>query len=386
MLITALLLCLPTAALGVAAGWALAQHHATAAYAGARVLTAPVAEALARLEAQVARGHETDAATRLQLGDVAAAAATLQRETSALATALARPQVRGAWGELHLRRAVELAGLVERCDFASQVTVTRADGSVQRPDLVVSLPGGGRIAVDAKAPMTAFLAAAGTPDEARAGALLGEHAAALRAHVRSLAAKSYTEAVGPGPGFVVLFVPAESFLGPALERDPALLDDAAARGVLLATPVTLIALLRTVALAWHQHAFAEDAQEVLAAGRELHGRLATLGAHLDGLGRALTKAVVAFNGAAGSLERSVLPQARRFHRLQVAAVELSPPDPVEELPRSFTSTELAALGEPPDPVAEHLREVAARAAAGADPGAERGADGTRRAPTGGSAA
>src|SRR3954447_1251952 len=211
-----------------------------------------------------------------QVAEVRHSTDALRRETGALSTALRRPQVRGRWGELHLRRAVEIAGLVSRCDFDEQVTVRDGDQAGLRPDLVVHLAGGKSVVVDSKVPLDGFLDATGCDDDDERAAHLSRHARQLRAHVDALAGKAYWRALGAGPEFVVLFLPGESFLSAALESDERLIDYAADRKVVLATPTTLIALLRTVAHAWTQEALAERARDIHRLGRELHDRLATM--------------------------------------------------------------------------------------------------------------
>ena len=275
-----------------------------------------------------------------QVAEVRRSTDALRRETGALSTALRRPQVRGRWGELHLRRAVELAGLVSRCDFDEQVTVRDDDEAALRPDLVVHLAGGKRVVVDAKVPLDAFLDATETDDEDERAAHLARHARQLRAHVETLAGKTYWRAVEGSPEFVVLFVPGESFLSAALESDNRLIEHAAERRVVLATPTTLIALLRTVAHAWTQEALADRAQDIHRLGRELHDRLATMGAHVDKVGRALGAAVTAYNQAVGSLESRVFVSARRLKELQVTDQDLPAPRQVETAPRIPSMLEL----------------------------------------------
>ncbi|GAB2876152.1 DNA recombination protein RmuC [Nocardioides pacificus] len=261
----------------------------------------------------------------------------LRRETHALSTALRKPQVRGQWGELHLRRAVELAGLVDRCDFSEQVVL---DGGPLRPDLVVRLAGDKCVVVDAKVPLDAFLDAAECEDDDERDAHLRRHARQLRTHVDQLSAKRYWRALDESPEFVVLFVPAESFLSAALETDRDLLEHAAARQVVLATPTTLIALLRTVAHGWRHETLAEQAREIHRLGRELHERIGTVGGHLDQVGRSLGAAVKSYNHAVGSLESRVLVTARRFQDLAVTDADLPSPRQVEATTRSLGAVEL----------------------------------------------
>lgn len=269
-----------------------------------------------------------------QVDDMRHATDSLRRETQSLATALRRPQVRGRWGELHLRRAVELAGMVDHVDFTEQV---RLEDGALRPDLVVRLAGGRQVVVDAKVPLDAFLdACAATDDDERARGLR-RHVAQLRTHIDQLSAKRYWRALPQTPEFVVLFVPAEAFLSAALETQPDLLDHAAARQVVLATPTTLIALLRTVAHGWTHEALADRAQEIHQLGRELHERLATLSAHLDQVGRSLNAAVGHYNQAVGSFESRVLVSARRFAELGGAGEELPGPRQVESRSRAVSA-------------------------------------------------
>lgn len=287
---------------------------------------------------------------RQQVDDVRHSTDSLRRETTALSTALRKPQVRGRWGELHLRKAVEIAGLVSRCDFAEQVSVRNDDGLL-RPDLVVHLAGGKSVVVDAKVPLDAFLDATGADSDEERDAHLSRHARQLRQHVDTLGAKAYWRALSATPEFVVLFVPGESFLSAALESEPGLLEYSAGRQVLLATPTTLIALLRTVAYAWTQEALADKARDIHELGRELHDRIGTMGSHLDKLGRSLTAAVGSYNKAVGSLETRVLVSARKFRDLEVTDADLVTPAPVTEAARPMTAAELM------DTVAEERREL-----------------------------
>ncbi|MFL6024309.1 MAG: DNA recombination protein RmuC [Marmoricola sp.] len=274
-----------------------------------------------------------------QVDEVRHSTDTLRRETSALATALRKPQVRGQWGELHLRRAVELAGMVEHCDFDQQVHLV-GDQGVQRPDVVVHLAGGKSVIVDAKVPLAAYLDALACEDPEEQQSRLAQHARQLRAHVDQLSAKAYWRALPRTPEFVVLFVPAESFLSAALEAEPELLEYAAARNVVLATPTTLIALLRTVAHGWTTETLAERTREIHQLGRELYSRLGTVGQHLDKLGRSLRSSVESYNSAVGSIESRVLVTARHFRDVADLDEPLPSPRPVEDAPRPLSAVEL----------------------------------------------
>jgi len=307
---------------------------------------APVRESLDRFDLRLRELESSGVAwqTRLQaqVESVRLTGEALRRETHGLATALRRPQVRGQWGEMHLRRAVELAGMVERCDFTLQTSV-RGDEGLLRPDLLVRLAGGRHVVVDAKVPLDAFLQATGADadgDDAAAVHHLRRHAAQVRSHVDALAAKAYWRQFAPAPEFVVMFVPGEAFLSHALEADPTLLEYAASRQVIPATPTTLIALLRTVSYAWSQETLAEGAREVQQVGRELYDRLAGMGRHLDKLGRSLTGAVGAYNETVGSLESRVLVSARRMRDLEVGSDDPVAPAPVEEAVRPLGAPEL----------------------------------------------
>jgi DNA recombination protein RmuC len=243
----------------------------------------------------------------------------LRTETAQLVTALRAPQVRGRWGELQLERAVEIAGLVEHVDYLVQPTSpgTPANEGALRPDLVVNLVDGKRIVVDSKVAFAGYLEALEARDEFTRAARLKAHARQLRRHVEDLGAKAYWNRFSPSPEFVVCFVPADAFLDAALREDPALLEHAFARNVILATPTTLVALLRTVGYTWRQQALARNTADVNQLGRELYQRLAGMGAHLDKLGRSLNAAVGSFNSTVGALEGRVLVSARRLADLSV---------------------------------------------------------------------
>jgi DNA recombination protein RmuC len=274
-----------------------------------------------------------------QVDEVRHSTDTLRRETTALATALRKPHVRGQWGELHLRRAVELAGMVEHCDFSEQVHLPGRDGAL-RPDLVVRLAGGKTVVVDAKVPLAAYLDALAADDPDEHAAHVARHARQLRTHVDQLASKAYWRALEESPEFVVMFLPAESFLSAALEAEPGLLEYAATHHVVLSTPTTLIALLRTIAYGWTTETLAERTREIHELGRELYGRLGVVGRHLDKLGRSLKGSVDAYNATVGSLETRVFVTARHFADVADLDAPLPGPRPVEDAPRALTAAEL----------------------------------------------
>jgi DNA recombination protein RmuC len=308
----------------------------------------PMAAALQRVEGQLRDVEKERQAAyvglREQVTAMRASSEQLQYETKALVNALRAPQVRGRWGELQLERVVQLAGMVEHCDFSTQVCGTGEDGGV-RPDMVVHLAGGKSVVVDAKVPFAAYLEAVESRDPDTHAERLAAHARQLRAHVDALAAKAYWAAFEPAPEFVVLFVPGDPFLEAALQADPMLLEYAFGRNVVIATPTTLIALLRTVAYGWRQEALARNAAQVHQLGKELHARLATMGTHVARLGRSLDGAVDSYNKTVSSLEARVLVTARRLTELKVADDELAPPAPVERSPRRVSAPELVASAE-----------------------------------------
>ncbi|MEV5752450.1 DNA recombination protein RmuC [Actinoallomurus sp. NPDC052308] len=267
-----------------------------------------------------------------------------REQTRSLVEALRRPQVRGAWGEMHLRRSVELAGMQEHCDFDTQVTVDGDDGQL-RPDMVVHLTDGKHVVVDAKVSLAAFLAATEATDDAERERCWMEHAKQLRKHVDLLAGKEYFRRIAGSPDFVVMYLPGESLLQPALERDPQLLEYAVGKRVLIAGPTNLIMMLRTVAFAWTQAALQDNLRQVYELGRELYERLATMGGHLSALGGSLDRSVSAYNKAIGSLESRVLVTARRFQALKVVEGELKSPKSVEQSVRPMGGAELLASAE-----------------------------------------
>jgi DNA recombination protein RmuC len=322
----------------------------SAARAEAAALSAgllPLQEALNRVESQV-HTLERDrvgqyARLSEQLASLTSSGEALRAQTAALAAALRSPTARGAWGEVQLRRVVEHAGMLARVDFTPQATARTPDGVGVRPDLVVHLPGGKHLVIDAKAPLAAFLEASeSASDDARQRAASLAHAKALRSHVDLLAAKEYWTAFQPSPEIVVCFVPGEAFLAAACAADPSLLEHAMSRRVVLATPTTLLALLRTIALTWQSEALSGAARQLFDLGRELYARLGTLGEHTGRLGRSLQRAVEDYNGLVGTLERRVLVSARRMRDLDVTDLDLPQPEPIESGPRPLTAEELIA--------------------------------------------
>jgi DNA recombination protein RmuC len=274
----------------------------------------------------------------------------LQKETRNLVTALRSPQTRGRWGEMTLRNAVEAAGMIEHCDFEEQKSQATPDGVV-RPDMVVRLPGGGEVVIDSKVPLEAFLQYSEAEDEPTRKTMLERHARQLRSHVDQLAKKEYWKQFEHSPEFVVAFIPGEQLLATALQADPALQDHALARRVVLATPNTLVAALRTIALSWQQETLAENARQVQQLGAELYDRLRTMTGHMQALQRSLTSSVEAYNRAVGSLESRVLVSARKFPDLGVVGSEapgIGELAPVEAAPRHLQALEPEQDAEPDD--------------------------------------
>jgi DNA recombination protein RmuC len=257
----------------------------------------------------------------------------LRGETGNLVNALRSPQVRGRWGEVTLHRVVELAGMAEHCDYVEQVTV-ETEGGRLRPDMVVNLPGGRAIVVDAKVPLAAYLEAMGAATEDQRQSAMARHARQVRDHMGALAAKAYWEQFTTAPELVVMFIPGESFVGAAAQADPALIEDGMVRKVVVATPTTLVALLRAIAYGWRQEQVATNAEGIRKLGSELYDRLRTLAGHFDSVGTALGRAVNAYNAFVGSMETRVLPSARRFRDLGAASGdEIAPLVVVEQAPR-----------------------------------------------------
>jgi len=292
-------------------------------------LVAPIKESLQKVDGKLQELEVARQGAYRELKEQVRQLTTTQKElrdeTGNLVTALRSPVVRGRWGEMQLRRVVEMAGMLAHCDFVEQTSVA-ADGARLRPDVVVRLPGGKQVVVDAKAPLQAYLDALEARDEDARRAHLADHARQIRDHIAKLSAKSYWSQFEQTPEFVVLFIPGETFFSAALEQDPALIEEGVNQQVILATPTTLIALLRAVAYGWNQEKVAESARAVSELGRDLYKRLATLTEHFSKVGRGLESAVRAYNDSVGSFERSVLPGARKLKEHGV-----SPPSELAEL-------------------------------------------------------
>jgi len=304
-------------------------------------------EQLAALDRERASSH---AALHEHLRLMGEGQKLLADETETLVRALRAPQVRGQWGEMQLRRVVELAGMLEHCDFVEQATVSSADGRL-RPDLIVHLPGHKAVVVDSKAPLQAYLDAAEETDEAKRGAFLDQHARQVRTHIEQLAGKDYANELTEAPDFVVLFLPGEAFFSEACRRDPGLIEYAVSKGVIPASPTTLITILKAVAYGWTQERIGENAERIRDLGIELYDRLRTTAAHLDTLRRSLAKSVESYNSAVGSLESRVLPTARKLRELGAASgEEMAVLEPVVTTPRALVAPELSA--EPDRPHAD----------------------------------
>jgi DNA recombination protein RmuC len=301
-------------------------------------LVAPIREALVKTEQQIARIEKERAESfgnlRASLEAVTLGQQALQRETRGLVTALRRPEVRGQWGELTLKRLAELAGMVDHCDFTEQVHARASDDAAIRPDMIVHMPDGRDLVVDVKTPLDAYLDAVDAPtDEARAVALK-RHANAVSERVRQLSAKSYWAQFDKSPDFVILFIPGDQFLSAALGENPNLLEDAIRQDVIITTPSSFVALLKAVAYGWRQTSLAQNAETIRTLAEDLYKRLGVFANHLTRLGRNLGQSVDAFNAAVGSLERQVLPGARKFTELGVRPErEIEQIEPVDKLTR-----------------------------------------------------
>ncbi len=303
----------------------------------------PVKETLGKLDlgmqALEKERKGDQAGLKAQVGQLIDVEKELRKETSNLVKALRAPIARGRWGEVQLKRVVELAGMLNHCDFFEQIHETLEEARM-RPDLIVKLAGGRQVIIDAKVPLEAYLEAMQTEDEMHKTAKLKDHARQVRAHIQQLGKKSYHQSFQPTPEFVILFLPAETFFSAALEQDPSLIEYGAEQSVILATPTTLIALLRAVAYGWKQENLSRHAEEVRELGHELYKRIADMNDHFSKMGRALSSAVEAYNKGMGSLEARVLVTARKFKEMGAAStsLEIEAIDPVEKATREVQKT------------------------------------------------
>lgn len=328
-------------------------------------LVRPVAESLGKFELRIGEIEKAREGAYSELKEQVRALGEgqlgLQRETASLVKALRQPTGRGQWGEMQLRRVVELAGMQEHCDFEVQHNSTTDEGKKLRPDLVVRLPGGKSIVVDSKTPMDGYLDTLEATEDGIREEALNRHARQVRTHIQQLSSKNYSAQFAQAPEFVVLFLPSESFFSAALQSDPGLIERGVDQGVILATPTTLIALLRAVAFGWRQESIAENAREISQLGRTLHERLGKLAEHFSKLGRSLGNAVENYNNAVGSFETRVLTTARKFEELKAVpeAATIVHLDPIDSAPRNLQAANdappatLAALAKASQVAARH---------------------------------
>ncbi len=311
-------------------------------------LVKPLSQTLEKFEQQVSRiekaRQEAYGAIQQQVRALIQGQKELSDHTGRLVQALRQPKTRGRWGEFQLRNVLELAGMQEHVDFVSERTLESDQGRL-RPDVIIRMPGGKCLVVDAKTPLDAYLRMLEAADEGERQQALREHVRQVREHARKLAAKEYWQQLSEAPDFVVMFIPGEAFYAAAVEADPSLFEDALKQRVLITTPTTFIALVRAIAYGWQQDKLARNLQEVADQGRILYDRITQFGEHLEQLGRSLRQAVTRFNQAVGSLESRLLPAARRFENLGVAPQdrEIAAPDPIETEPRALKASEFAQL-------------------------------------------
>jgi DNA recombination protein RmuC len=315
-------------------------------------LVKPIREALQQSQRQIAElekaRSEAYGNIRAQLESMQTSQQSLAQETQNLVKALRRPEVRGRWGEITLKRLVELAGMVEHCDFQEQVH-TSADDKIFRPDMIVRMPDNRELVVDVKTPLDAYLEAVEAQDDAQRELGLKRHARNVREHIRKLSSKAYWEQFSQSPEFVILFIPGDQFLSAALNEDPDLIENALSQHIILATPTSFVALLKAVAYGWRQLALAENAEEIRRLAEDLYGRLGTFVGHMGRVGKQLASSVENYNKAVGSLERKVLPGARKFVELGIhAKKEIETIEPIETLPRDLVDTQADGDEEPTD--------------------------------------
>ena len=327
-------------------------------------LVRPIRDALAQSQQQISAlekaRSEAYGSIRNQLEAMQQNQKALAQETQNLVNALRRPQVRGRWGEITLRRLVELAGMVEHCDFQEQVHSPGNDEQASiRPDMIVRMPDRRELVVDVKTPLEAYLEAVEAPDDLRRKTALERHARNLREHIRKLGSKSYWGQFSKSPDFVILFIPGDQFLSAALNEDPDLIESALSQQIILATPTSFVALLKAVAYGWRQLALADNAQEIRRLAEELYGRLAAFVGHMNKVGRQLGNSVENYNRAVGSLERMVLPGARKFVELGIRPKRvIGDAEPLESLPRSIVEEPAGPSSGAPgnDPTGEAPRQ------------------------------